>query len=145
MEISELPDKLADNEYMLKVYTSPYSDRTPPTGFLSKYTLKGEIPKPFNDWCTVWPSYHHGKHGDYKASDIKRLPITIHVEEFRTGWKIIDFRSGKSQEWAVLLHPLGFTIEVYMNDFIDLIPEIDILKGELQGEFKWQDKRLIKK
>lgn len=144
MEISKLPEKLADNEYLLKVYKNPYvGDKIPPTGFLSKYTLKGEIPKPFNDWCTKWPSYNRSD--TYKASEIKRLPITVHAEEFRTGWKIIDFRSGKSQEWAVLMHPFGFTLEVYMMSFIHLIPQISIVKGELLGEFKWEDKKLIMK
>lgn len=120
---------LQENEYLAK-FCVIYAGQ-PHTGFLAKYTLKGEIPKNF----LTWKNYSDG-------SGPKQ--IFIHTEEFKSGWKFLVARFGESQNWAVLVHPDNFLIEVYMNDFIELLKTITIINGELQGNFKWKDKKLVK-
>jgi len=43
-----------------------------------------------------------------------------------------------------VIHPLGFTLEIYLKQFLEIVQENDILKGEIVGEFKWENNMLIK-
>lgn len=49
--------------------------------------------------------------------------IQIHIETFRKGWKIKDFRYGKSQNWAKVSSPEGWVVEIYLDHFLDLFVE----------------------
>jgi hypothetical protein len=130
MQLYKEGDKLKDNEYLLKIRED---DSEVNTGFMTKFTQKGLIPKSFEDW------------GVNRWTTIKEEPLPIYVfeEKFREGWKILDWRFGKSQNWATMLHPEGFTVEIYLSQLLELIKEIDVKKGELIGEFKWSNKKLI--
>ena len=64
-------------------------------------------------------------------------PIYVIKEEFREGWKIVGARYGESQTWAILLHPLEFTLEIHMDKFIELTQTISIHRGLLEGKFKY--------
>lgn len=117
-------DKLGNDEYVLKI-------RDDKTGFIARLTKKGELPKLFVDWGGSWnrPSI---------------LPIYIHREVFNSGWKLRNWRFGESQNWAKLIHPEGFTIEIYLSQFLEIVQQNEIKFGEIIGSFKWQDNRLIK-
>ena len=131
----ELPTKLKDNEYLLKIRPNEGS-KNPPIGFLSKYTQKGLMPVSFDEWGV---NYYYG------MEKPKPLPITIHIEEFKPGWKIFDWRIGKSQQWAQMVHPDGFIVEIYLEELLDIIEKTTIKKGVLEGEYKWEPHKLIKK
>lgn len=137
----DLPAKLKENEYLLKIEPSG-EWRHYTVGFMTKYTQKGEIPKSFDNWGTIWPALSRTQ---VKPEEVKRLPITVHVEEFRFGWKVMDWRFGKSQNWAVMLHPMGFTVEIYLKNLLKLIKSGVINEGVLEGEYMWKDHELIKK
>lgn len=123
---------LNENEYLLKVRPrNKYSICD--TGFFSKLTQKNVIPKPFDDW-------NYNEHYDKT-----KLPIYVYTEEFKSGWKLFSWRFGKSQNWAIIIHPEGFTLEIYLNQFLDVIKDCTIINGEIIGEFKWEENRLIKK
>jgi len=128
--------------YLLKIRPASegkHLDDVYPTGFLSKLTAKGELQKSFDEWGVYYSwNYPHGAKPEV-------LPITIHVEEFRSGWKLIQWRFGKSQNWAELLHPNGFTLEIYLSNFLDIIKETTSVNGVLEGEFMWERNKLIKK
>lgn len=142
-EYIEGENTLAENEWLLKRHN--YGQGVT-KGFMSKFTLKGVLPKPFHEWGTVsdfqaprpigW-TYKDG----YPVKST--LPIFIIEEIPREGWSIYDYRIGKSQEWATMLHPLGFTIEIYLTNLLELIPKITITKGVLEGKFYWNTKKLI--
>lgn len=128
--------QLKDNEYLLKIRPAdrwnPY-----PTGFLSKLTQKGELPKSFLDW---------GKERCWKNGNlvIENDPEIFVVEEnFRSSWKLIKWRFGQSQNWATMLHPDGYTVEIYLQQFLEILQNNTVINSEIQGEFKWQDKKLI--
>lgn len=121
---------LQENEYLAKFSDITHMDQFC-IGFLSKYTLKGEIPKTFLSWRNY-------------MNDSGPKEIFIHTEEFKSGWKFLRVRFGESQNWAVLVHPKNFLLEVYMNDFIELLKTTTMINCELQGNFKWKDKRLVK-
>lgn len=94
-------------------------------GFLTKLTKKGEYPKNFINWAPT-------------------AKIEKHTETFRTGWQIIDFRIGESQQWAILKHPFGFYLEIYLSDFLTHMNSDSIINGKLLGYYKWSDRKLIK-
>lgn len=121
---------LEEDEFLLKIREYP-SSHYPNVGFLSKFTQKGEIPKSFENWGT---SYHQ---------QIK-LPTYVVKEIFKHGWRVYNYRSGKSQDWAKLIHPDGYTIEIYLSNFFDIIKENDIKDGYIIGKFKWDNHKLIK-
>lgn len=129
----ELPEKLQENEYLLKIRPKNDSHDSHDTGFLAKYNKDGSIPKNFKDWGNTY----HNKEYDY--------PITLHVETFKKGWKIVRWRFGMSQNWATMLHPDGFTVEIYLDNLLEIMKKNTIKKGELVGEFKWENHKLIKK
>lgn len=103
------------------------------TGFFSKLTQKGAIPKPFAEWGGT----RHGESG-------KDLPVYVFQETYRTGWKLLSWRFGQSQNWAVMRHPEGFTLEIYLNNFLDVVKETAMDQGVIAGAYKWENNKLIR-
>lgn len=120
----EIKTKLEDNEYLLKVRDHDNF------GYMTKYNKNGSMPKAFESWSR---SYQTGED----------LPIQIHVEEFKKGWKFISYRTGESQSWATVQHPDGFKLEVYLSNMMDVVKYATIVKGEIIGKFKWEGKKLV--
>ncbi len=118
---------LQEDEYLLKI-DGKITKKYPPTGFLTKLTLKGELPKNFVSW-----------------REVDHLKIYIFKEIYRSGWKLFSWRFGMSQNWAILIHPEGFTVEIYLDQFLDIVQENTIENGTILGEFKWEKNKLIKK
>ncbi len=112
-------EPLQEAEWLLK--------KSGKTGFLTKLTKKGELPKAFDIWRYA------------------PLPIYLHTERFQDGWELIGCRIGKSQEWATLMHPDGFTVEIYLSSLMDILSISTMINKKLQGEFKWDNHKLIKK
>ena len=137
MRLYEPGYKLQENEFLLKV--RPASQRypdEPQTGFLTKLTQKCELPKSFIDW---------GKAYDYEKKEYLPMPeIQIHTEEFRCGWKLESWRFGQSQNWASVITPEGWTVEIYLSHFLDVVQENTIVNGEIIGEFRWEGNKLVK-
>ena len=131
MELYKEGMKLGENQYLLKI--RPTDKYTSETGFLVKFNKDGSVPKVFKDW------------GVSRYSPTDPLPIYIFEETFRKGWKLKEWRFGMSQDWATMIHPEGFTVEIYLNDFLNVVQKNTIKKGEIIGEFKWEDKKLIKR
>lgn len=127
-------EPLTETEFLFKLRPAGYyRSETYPTGFLTKLTKKGELPKAFEDW-----GY------DYN----KKQPAEIHVfeEDYRSGWKILDLRYGTSQSWIVVLHPEGFTLEVSLPRFLELIKEgTPVLDSYFIEELRWSQHSLIKR
>lgn len=123
---------LKEDEYLLKI--RPNNDGTQ-TGFLTKLTKKGDLPVAFENWETQ---------GWYGKENKPNYPITLHKENFSKGWKLLRWRFGQSQNWATVIHPKGFTLEIYLKQFLEIVQENTIVKGEIQGEFKWENNILIK-
>lgn len=136
--------ELREDEWLLKIRETPskkiWQDgrwvETKPhkTGFLSKLTKKGELPKPFVNWGGI----HYGESG-------RDLPIYVFKEDYRTGWELLSWRFGKSQNWATVMHPEGFTLEIYLDNFLEVIKNDTLDHGTILGEYKWIDNKLIKK
>lgn len=126
-------DSLGDNEYLLRVEDD--------IGYLSKLNKDGSVSKNFIKWRNygVWNS----KTSKTEITKESELDIMIHRESFSSGWKFVSFRGGESQDWAVLKHPLGFEVEVYIHTFIDMIQDHTIINGVLQGQFKWSYSKLV--
>lgn len=136
-----IPSVLKENEYLLKIRPKSEGSRDLyDTGFLTKYTQKGLIPKAFDEWGIN--HYYYPRPDQPKEEP---LPITLHVEEFKSGWEIIQWRFGMSQNWATMKHPNGFTVEIYLNNLLEIAKTCTIENGVLIGEFKWEDHKLIKK
>lgn len=123
---------LAEDEFLLKTVTTSYGKYKFFKGFLTKLTQKNEVPKSLLNWHTKDPITHN--------------PVEIFIvkETFKSGWKINDYRPGQSQNWAELIHPDGYTIEIYLDDFFKIIKENNVLGGEIIGKFKWNNHKLIK-
>ena len=117
---------LKDNEYMLKIRIGK-----PSTGFLSKFNKSGSMPVAFDNWGTT---YHNPV----------KLPIYVFEERPRSGWKLHSWRFGQSQNWATVIHPEGFTLEIYLQQFLEIIEENTIINGVIQGSFYWADNKLIR-
>lgn len=115
--------ELKDNEYLLKI--EGYG--TPSGGFLTKFNKDGTIPVAFQKW------------GNYPTE----VPIYIHIEEAKRGWRLHKFRIGKSQNWAVLIHPDGFTVEIYLTNFLDILKKDVMRNCELEDSYKWESNKLI--
>ena len=131
MELYQEGTKLGENQYLLKIRMDNYNDFE--TGFLTKFNKDGSMPKAFVNWGVAY----------YNKEGIE--PIYIFEETFRKGWKLLDWRFGMSQNWATLIHPEGFTLEIYLDDFLEIAQNNTIKKGEIIGEFKWKANKLIKK
>ncbi len=132
MELYKEGYKLKENEYLLKLRESDQ------TIFLTKLTQKGALPVKFNEWGLKY-DYELKKHVD-------TIPITyIFQETFREGWKLIEWRFGMSQNWAVIQNPEGYKIEIYLSNFLDLVQSDTITYGYLEGSYMWRENNLIKK
>jgi hypothetical protein len=104
------------------------------TGFLTKLTQKGKLPKAFLEWGGT----RYGESGN-------DLPIYVFQESYRTGWKLLSWRFGQSQNWARVRHPEGFVQEIYLSNFLDVVKESNIDQGVITEAYKWEDNKLIKK
>ena len=132
--------ELREDEFLLKIKES--EDRilkggkwvTLPfkKGFLTKLTKKGELPVKFED-------------GGKSYIDRTPLPTYVFRETYRSGWALKSWRIGQSQEWAVMKHPEGFTVEIYLDNFLELALNEALDQGNLVGEYRWEANRLIKK
>ena len=130
LEVYQEGRELKENEYLLKVRGGWREEL--PAGFMTKFTQKGHIPIAFKIWNEHW-----------LHKNIQPLTIYIIKEKLRTGWRIHDYRSGKSQSWAVLVHPLGFTVEVHMDKFIKLLAYVDVSNGEILQPVRWEYSKLV--
>jgi len=137
MELYEEGYELKEDEYLLKIRKADIS-----TGFMTKFNKNGTIPKAFNEWG-MGGQYEKTLDG-YEYIPYDDLPIYVIKEEFRSGWKLDDWRFGKSMNWASLIHPEGFTLEIYLQEFLNIVKENIINNGEIMGEFKWEYSKLIK-
>lgn len=137
MRLYEPGYKLQENEYLLKVRSGGQRHKTEPaTGFLAKLTQKGELSKSFIDWGGAY---------DYEKREYLPMPeIQIHTEVLRSGWKLESWRFGQSQNWASVITPEGWTVEIYLSHFLDIIKTHTVVNGEIIGEFKWEANKLIK-
>jgi len=125
-------EKLQENEFLLKL-RKPYGlVHEINTGFLTKFNKDGSMPKAFNDWGKTY-------------NDRTPLPTYVFEETFRSGWRILSWRFGQSQNWATMRHPEGFTVEIYLQQLLELIKMNTVDAGVLIGEFKWSDHKLIQK
>lgn len=150
LEIYTEDRKLLKDEFLLKVYQETWNrglkhQENNLVGFMTKLTQKKEIPKSFLEWKRVNNYAPYDKIHGSKIIGYEDLPIYVIKEEFRSGWIITNFRPGMSQNWAVVKHPMGFHLEIYLEKLVDIIAENSIINGEIIGEFKWEDKTLIKK
>jgi hypothetical protein len=115
---------LKDFQWLLKV-------RDDNVGFLTKLTLKGELPKPFDEWGC---NYYTGNKLD--------IEVKVIDEEFSADWKLPVgdsykmYRLGKSQSWVKVIHPLGFVLEVRIQNFFEKIVPF-LSDGKLTGKYKW--------
>lgn len=124
-------DVLAEDEYLLKL--RPENNNIF-TGYLTKLNQNGSIPKAFTEWG----------YSKYGVDANKILPTKVVKEEYRVGWYLIGWRFGQSQNWAVMQHPNGYLIEIYMNNLLDIIKENTLVNGQLFGRFKWHNHSLKK-
>jgi len=126
--------ELKDDEYLLKVVPNAWNDGSG-KGFMTKFNKDGSMPVAFDNWPVR-------RYGNNSPADFE-MPIRIHTETFSEGWRILSWRFGKSQNWASLVHPKGFTVEIYLTQLLEIMLEHTVIEGVLQGEFKWQDHKLI--
>jgi hypothetical protein len=135
-------EPLAENEYMLKLRddkkrqwnteTHSFSDwEHHKTGFLSKLTQKGQMPKAFTEWGKPY-------------MNAEPTHTYVFQEYPRSGWKIVSWRFGQSQNWATVRHPEGFNIEIYLQQLLEVIQKNNIEAGVLIGKFYWKDNKLFK-
>jgi hypothetical protein len=121
-------DILKEDEYLF-IQTKHLRLPNMNIGFFTKYTQKGDVPKNFLSWKNL-----HKECSDFYV--IK--------EVYREGWKIIAVREGESRNWVLVMHPLNFILEIYLNNFIELCKSGNIEKGELIGMYKWEKNCLLK-
>ncbi len=123
--------ELGKDQYLLKVATIPHESREDykKIGFLTKLNKDGSIPVAFQEW---------------RSRGLVTEPKVV-TEEFAYGWKLLGYRRGASVDWAVLIHPRGFTVEVKLAGFIELIKTVETDCGVLIGAFKWSKDGLIEK
>lgn len=115
---------LEKDEYLIKIFED--------TAFLTKLNKTGKIPVKFLEW-------------GYDFETRKRPDIQVINEIFREGWQVKDFRAGGSQCWARLIHPLGFIVEIYVEELFKLFETETIKNKSIEGCFKWSYGKLIKK
>jgi len=100
--------ELKEDEYLLKIRPG-----RPKTGFLTKFNKNGTFPVAFAKWGAD-TEYVEGVGVVIKEP----LPIKVIKEEFRSGWKLDSWRYGMSQNWASVVHPKGFTVEIYLAHLV---------------------------
>ena len=110
--------KLKEDEMLLKVRKDNF-------GFLTGLNKDGSVPKAFESWKNGW--YHNAT--EIETQIIKEYP--------REGWEIIDWRGGTSQTWVIVKHPVGFFLEIRMDNFMnDVLPFVAEGK-KITGKWKW--------
>jgi hypothetical protein len=127
---------LLEDQWLLKI-----REGNPKTGFLSKLTKKGEIPVKFNEWASTQTYNTETRKWDVSYN----TTVYVWQESYRSGWTLKNWRIGKSQEWAVMQHPEGFLLEIYLSNFLEVSLKDTADFGVLRGEYKWEDNRLYKK
>jgi len=142
MRLYEEGYKLKDNELLLKIEKkqSVYQNGTYvkcDVGFLTKLTKVGRLPSAFASWGNPYSCN--------TKNPVKPLPIYVVEETHKKGWKLLGWRFGQSQNWATLLHPDGYTVEIYLQQFLEIIKHKTLVNGEIMGEFLWDDHRLLAK
>jgi hypothetical protein len=133
--------QLAEDEWILKIrkdgqynhVEKKFIENGNTTGFFSKLTQKGQLPVKFSDWG-----------GSYYTMSGHDLPMYVFKEYPRSGWKLIGWRFGMSQNWATVRHPEGFFVEIYLDNFLDVVKESTIDQGVIVGKYKWNNNKLIK-
>jgi len=125
MQKYEAGYQLKENEYLFKNRSG--------TGFLAKLNKNGTIPKNFDNWNIGY------------GTNITKLPIYVFEETYRSGWKLSSWRFGESQNWAKVICPEGFSLEIYLQQFLSIVQNNTIVNGEIIGEFMWKENKLIKK
>lgn len=128
--------ELKEDEYLLKIVRNVWNDGSG-KGFMTKFNKDGTVPVSFKNWPVR--RYFGNSPADWDH------PVYIHKEEFAEGWRIMSWRFGQSQNWASLVHPKGFTVEIYLTQLLEIVKSHTVIKGEIQGEFMWQDHKLISK
>ena len=127
---------LLEDQWLLKL-----REGNPKTGFLSKLTQKGELPVKFREWGST-----QRYNSDTKKWDVfNTTTVYVWQESYRSGWTLKNWRIGKSQEWAVMQHPEGFLLEIYLSNFLEVSKRDTVDFGVLRGEYKWEDNKLIRK
>lgn len=102
------PPKLKENEFLLKVKANGI-------GFMAKLNKDGSVPKVFNEWGDI-------------GFNVK-LPTYIITESYRSGWKFVGLRHGKSAAWVTLKHAFGFTVEINKTAFEKIANKITMVNG----------------
>ena len=122
--------ELKESEWLLKIRT--YDNM----GFLTKLTKKNELPKAFEEWTSS--AY-------YKTAC--SLPIKVIEETFSSGWKLNEgskydmYRLGMSQSWVKVQHPMGFILEIHLENFFrEVVPHLNA--GKIIGNYKWIGNKL---
>ena len=128
---------LLEDQWLLKL-RNDYPNKT---GFLSKLTQKGALPVKFEDWNST-QSYNR-ETGKWDVT--KDTTTYVWQENYRSGWTLKNWRIGKSQEWAVVKHPEGFLLEIYLTNFLEILKQDITVFGVLSEEYKWEDNKLIRK
>ena len=125
--------KLKDTEWLLKV-------RKDKMGFLSKLTQKGKLHVAFDEWHNGgW----HPQPGD-------EIPVVVINEKFKSGWELNSgsrydmYRLGKSQSWVKVKHPMGFILEIHLENFFNIVVPY-LSEGKMVGEYKWVGNKLERK
>jgi len=120
--------ELLENEFLLKV-------RDDGVGFLTKFNKDGSMPVAFKNWKS-------GRYPTYPT--FADIMIEIEIEFPRVGWTLVSWRIGKSQEWAVMRHPNGYIVEIYLSNFLEIIKTNTLINGEIEGLWQWKNNKLIK-
>lgn len=109
---------LQQDEFLL--YCEPHQDST---GFMiSRINQNGEIPKSFKDW---------GQRYNYNTKQYEKGTMYILKEEYRSGWKFLGMRHGKSAAWVRLKHPFGFHVEINQKAFESISQKITMVDGTI--------------
>jgi len=136
--------ELKEDEYLLKIrQDSEANNDAINSGFLTKFNKNGSMPAAFKEWGIT--GYSTKLNGEHYWKQTEMPEIHVFKEIFRSGWKLDSWRFGLSRNWASLVHPKGFTVEIHLENFLDIVKENTIINGEIQGEFKWVYSNLIKK
>lgn len=143
MELYEEGYELKEDEYLFKIR---YQHENVDTGFLTKFNQNGSIPIAFKDWgVSVYWDTGDSLPSQHNRVETKMPKIYVFKEEFRSGWKLNSWRFGKSRNWVSLIHPEGFTLEIHLSKFLNIVKDNIIINGEIQGKFKWIYSDLIRK
>jgi hypothetical protein len=124
--------ELLEDQWLLKLREDTVSERngkdlvikeTFKTGFLTKLTQKGKVPVKFEDWGKTY-------------TNRTPLPTFVWQESFRAGWKL--------KSWRIIKSPEGFTLEIYLTNFLEIVLNESLDQGVIVGKFKWENNKLIK-